>query len=58
MGTVTLTKVQTSSDAKAVFKAAEIKAAVPDGCRLLSVIVTSEKVTYGYSSGKTVYVYE
>lgn len=57
MGTVTLTKVQTSSDAKAVFKAAEIKAAVPDGCRLLSVIATSEKVTYGYSSGKTVYVY-
>ena len=57
MGTVTLTKVQTSSDTKAVFKAAEIRAAVPDGCRLLSIVLTSEKVTYGYSSGKTVYVY-
>lgn len=57
MGTITFIQVQTSSATKAVFKATEIKEAVPDGCRLLSIIVTSEKVTYGYSARKTVYVF-
>ena len=55
VGPVTLTKVQTSSAAKAAFTAAEIRAAVPAGYRALSLIGTS--VPYGSQSSKTVLVY-
>lgn len=56
VGTVTLTKVQTSSSRSAVFSASEIKAAVPGGYRLLSVMGTV-KVNYGYSSGRIMFVF-
>ncbi|MCD7881951.1 MAG: hypothetical protein LUG47_09895 [Clostridiales bacterium] len=55
VGTVTLTKVQTSADSKATFSSSEIKAAAPDGCKVL--VATSASVSYGSSATKTVTVY-
>ncbi|MCD7760351.1 MAG: hypothetical protein LUH16_01015, partial [Clostridiales bacterium] len=55
VGTVTLTKVQTSSTSKATFSASEIKAAVPSGYTVL--LATSASVSYGSTATKTVTVY-
>lgn len=55
VGTVTLTKVQTSSSSKATFSASEIKAAVPSGYTVL--LTTSASVSYGSTATKTVTVY-
>ncbi|MCI7098420.1 MAG: family 20 glycosylhydrolase [Lachnospiraceae bacterium] len=55
VGTVVLTKVQTSDSTKATFSASEIRAAVPEGYTAMSLIGTSVK--YGSESSKTVYVY-
>ncbi len=55
VGTVTLTKVQTSSSSKATFSASEIKAAVPSGYTVL--LATSASVSYGSTATKTVTVY-
>lgn len=55
VGTVVLTKVQTSDSTKATFSTSEIRAAVPEGYTAMSLIGTSVK--YGSESSKTVYVY-
>ena len=55
VGTVVLTKVQTSGSSKATFSASEINAAVPEGYTAMSLVGTSVK--YGSESSKMVYVY-
>lgn len=55
VGTATLTKVQTSSSSKASFTASDIRAAVPEGYTVMTLLGTSVK--YGSSGTKTVYVY-
>ena len=55
VGTATLTKVQISNSKKCMFTVSEIRSAVPNGYRVLSLMGTS--VEYGSQKNLTVYVY-
>ncbi len=56
VGTIVLTKVQTSASDTATFSSDEISGAVPGGYRVL--VSTSSKVSYGSAATKTLTVYQ